>query len=61
VRSIEENRDQNELILMHEKILEKLFSLVSVAQNLRDTKIPQLIFKAIISIFDVFDNNKHVN
>lgn len=30
VRSIEENRDQNELILMHEKILDKLFTLVSM-------------------------------
>jgi hypothetical protein len=31
VRAIEENRDQNELILLHEKILDKLFNLVNVA------------------------------
>jgi hypothetical protein len=34
VRAIEENRDQNELILLHEKILDKLFNLVNSTQNL---------------------------
>ena len=46
---------------MHEKILDKLFTLVGMTQNLKNSKIPHLIFRAIISIFDVFDNHKHVN
>jgi hypothetical protein len=53
VNDIQRSRDLNEIILFHEKILDKLFQLL-LNMPLK-AELQQRVFEAILGIFDLFD------
>jgi hypothetical protein len=53
VNYIQRSRDLNEIILFHEKILDKLFQLL-LNMPLK-AELQQRVFEAILGIFDLFD------
>ena len=53
VNDIQRSRELNEIILFHEKILDKLFQLL-LNMPLK-AELQQRVFEAILGIFDLFD------
>ena len=53
VNEIQRSRDLNEIILFHEKILDKLFQILLNMPLKVD--LQQRVFEAILGIFDLFD------